>query len=157
MVRIWPTSHLIQSLENEENVENIFSFLTSSICYALQTFEGNTNYDTPELRTFEPVSTRFIRVYPERATHGGLGLRMELLGCELEGNCSARDECTLLFSHIHSVLGLLLNTAVPVQAARWTLASVTAISAVSWTNQFLLCRHLNMPKAQILFFLPFLC
>ncbi|NXD24148.1 NRP1 protein, partial [Spelaeornis formosus] len=50
----------------------------------IKTFEGNTNYDTPELRTFEPVSTRFIRVYPERATHGGLGLRMELLGCELE-------------------------------------------------------------------------
>ncbi|XP_062981518.1 neuropilin-1 isoform X2 [Elgaria multicarinata webbii] len=47
-------------------------------------FEGNTNYDTPELRTFEPTTTRFIRVYPERATHGGLGLRMELLGCEIE-------------------------------------------------------------------------
>ncbi|XP_015284474.1 PREDICTED: neuropilin-1 [Gekko japonicus] len=47
-------------------------------------FEGNTNYDTPELRVFEPVTTRFIRVYPERATHGGLGLRMELLGCEIE-------------------------------------------------------------------------
>lgn len=54
--------------------------------YALQIFEGNTNYDTPELRTFEPITTRFIRVYPERATHAGLGLRMELLGCEIEGN-----------------------------------------------------------------------
>uniref|UniRef100_A0A5F9C5Y0 Neuropilin 1 n=1 Tax=Oryctolagus cuniculus TaxID=9986 RepID=A0A5F9C5Y0_RABIT len=50
-----------------------------------KSFEGNSNYDTPELRTFPPVSTRFIRIYPERATHGGLGLRMELLGCELEG------------------------------------------------------------------------
>ncbi|EPY80402.1 neuropilin-1a isoform 1 precursor [Camelus ferus] len=47
-------------------------------------FEGNNNYDTPELRTFPPLSTRFVRIYPERATHGGLGLRMELLGCELE-------------------------------------------------------------------------
>ncbi|KAM3822638.1 neuropilin-1 isoform 2-T2 [Vipera latastei] len=47
-------------------------------------FEGNTNYDTPELRTFDPLTTRFIRVYPERATHAGLGLRLELLGCEIE-------------------------------------------------------------------------
>ena len=50
-----------------------------------QSFEGTNNYDTPELRTFPPLSTRFIRIYPERATHGGLGLRMELLGCEVEG------------------------------------------------------------------------
>ncbi|XP_058388732.1 neuropilin-1 isoform X8 [Diceros bicornis minor] len=50
-----------------------------------KSFEGNNNYDTPELRTFPPLSTRFIRIYPERATHGGLGLRMELLGCEVEG------------------------------------------------------------------------
>lgn len=79
---------------------------------------------------------------------------MELLGCELEGNCSARDECTLLSSDIHSVVGLLLNTAVLVQAAHHTLASMTAISAVPWTNQFLLGRHSNMLKAQMLFSLP---
>lgn len=29
--------------------------------------------------------SRFVRVYPERATNEGLGLRLELLGCELEG------------------------------------------------------------------------
>ncbi|KAM6452712.1 neuropilin-1 isoform 2-T4 [Liasis olivaceus] len=52
-------------------------------------FEGNTNYDTPELRTFDPLTTRFIRVYPERATHAGLGLRLELLGCEIEVPTSA--------------------------------------------------------------------
>uniref|UniRef100_A0A7N6B4B9 Neuropilin n=1 Tax=Anabas testudineus TaxID=64144 RepID=A0A7N6B4B9_ANATE len=49
-------------------------------------FEGNSNYDTPELRTMEPLLTRFIRVYPERATPAGMGLRLELLGCEIEGN-----------------------------------------------------------------------
>ncbi|KAL0627317.1 Neuropilin-1 [Plecturocebus cupreus] len=49
-----------------------------------RSFEGNNNYDTPELRTFPALSTRFIRIYPERATHSGLGLRMELLGCEME-------------------------------------------------------------------------
>lgn len=53
-----------------------------------KTFEGNTNYDTPELRIFAPLSTRFIRVIPERATPSGLGLRIELLGCEIEAPTS---------------------------------------------------------------------
>ncbi|XP_056149933.1 neuropilin-1a-like isoform X2 [Lampris incognitus] len=47
-------------------------------------FIGNQNHDTPELRAVGPLLSRFIRVYPERATNEGLGLRLELLGCELE-------------------------------------------------------------------------
>uniref|UniRef100_A0AAR2L0Z9 Neuropilin n=1 Tax=Pygocentrus nattereri TaxID=42514 RepID=A0AAR2L0Z9_PYGNA len=47
-------------------------------------FEGNMNYDTPVLRTVEPILTRFVRVYPDRATPAGMGLRLELLGCEIE-------------------------------------------------------------------------
>uniref|UniRef100_A0A674A007 Neuropilin n=1 Tax=Salmo trutta TaxID=8032 RepID=A0A674A007_SALTR len=50
-------------------------------------FEGNQNYDTPELRTVEPLLTRYIRVYPERSTPAGMGLRLELLGCEIEDDC----------------------------------------------------------------------
>ncbi|XP_068091867.1 neuropilin-1 [Hyperolius riggenbachi] len=53
-----------------------------------KTFEGNTNYDTPELRTFAPISARYIRVIPERASVAGLGLRLELLGCEIEAPTS---------------------------------------------------------------------
>ncbi|KAL8164985.1 UNVERIFIED_CONTAM: Asparagine-rich protein (ARP protein) [Gekko kuhli] len=76
-------------------------------------FEGNTNYDTPELRVFEPITTRFIRVYPERATHGGLGLRMELLGCEIEvptsipttPDSSLVDECDDDQANCHSGTG----------------------------------------------------
>ncbi|XP_008945969.1 PREDICTED: neuropilin-1-like, partial [Merops nubicus] len=89
----------------------------------IKTFEGNTNYDTPELRTFEPVSTRFIRVYPERATHGGLGLRMELLGCELEAPTAVPtisegkpvDECDDDQANCHSGTGgtTVLNTEKP--------------------------------------------
>ncbi|XP_044151178.1 neuropilin-1 isoform X1 [Bufo gargarizans] len=66
-----------------------------------KTFEGNTNYDTPELRTFAPISARFIRIIPERASVLGLGLRMELLGCDVEAptiipttpKISAEDDC----------------------------------------------------------------
>lgn len=32
-----------------------------------------------------PVRTRFVRIYPERATTEGLGLRLELTGCDLDG------------------------------------------------------------------------
>ncbi|KAM7400098.1 hypothetical protein PAMA_004681 [Pampus argenteus] len=47
-------------------------------------FSGNQNHDTPELRSMGPFMTRFVRIYPERATNEGLGLRLELLGCELD-------------------------------------------------------------------------
>ncbi|XP_023597745.1 neuropilin-1 [Trichechus manatus latirostris] len=78
-----------------------------------KSFEGNNNYDTPELRTFPPLSTRFIRIYPERATHGGLGLRMELLGCEVEvptagpttPNGNPVDECDDDQANCHSGTG----------------------------------------------------
>nr|XP_020468074.1 neuropilin-1a-like isoform X2 [Monopterus albus] len=47
-------------------------------------FIGNQNHDTPELRSVGPFLTRYVRIYPERATTEGLGLRLELLGCELD-------------------------------------------------------------------------
>ncbi|XP_038611523.1 neuropilin-1 isoform X5 [Tachyglossus aculeatus] len=82
-----------------------------------KSFEGNTNYDTPELRSFSPISTRFIRIFPERATHGGLGLRMELLGCELEAptagptisNGNPVDECDDDQANCHSGTELPTN------------------------------------------------
>uniref|UniRef100_A0A4W5Q303 Neuropilin 1 n=1 Tax=Hucho hucho TaxID=62062 RepID=A0A4W5Q303_9TELE len=55
------------------------------ICMRFEIFIGNQNHDTPELRTLGPLLTRFLRVYPERATPEGLGLRLELLGCEIQG------------------------------------------------------------------------
>lgn len=72
-------------------------------------FEGNTNYDTPEVRKFEPLLTRYIRVYPERASPAGLGLRMELLGCDIEVPTAAptveTDECDEDFGNCHSGTG----------------------------------------------------
>lgn len=59
-------------------------------------FEGNSNYDSPELRTVEPLLTRFIRIYPERATPAGMGLRLELLGCEMEGKLELVEGVTLM-------------------------------------------------------------
>ncbi|CAL8277207.1 unnamed protein product [Lota lota] len=48
-------------------------------------FAGNQNHDTPELRAFGgPLQARYVRLYPEKATSEGLGLRLEVLGCDLE-------------------------------------------------------------------------
>ncbi|XP_043965826.1 neuropilin-2a isoform X1 [Gambusia affinis] len=46
-------------------------------------FEGNTQYDTPELRHFEETVAQYIRLYPERWSPGGIGMRVEILGCDL--------------------------------------------------------------------------
>nr|XP_033800575.1 neuropilin-2 isoform X2 [Geotrypetes seraphini] len=46
-------------------------------------FEGNMHYDTPEVRRFDPVPAQYIRVYPERWSPAGIGMRLEILGCDL--------------------------------------------------------------------------
>ncbi|XP_030631410.1 neuropilin 1b [Chanos chanos] len=46
-------------------------------------FTGNLNHDTPEVRSLVPVLTRFVRVHPDRGSPDGMGLRLELLGCDL--------------------------------------------------------------------------
>uniref|UniRef100_A0A8C3APZ0 Neuropilin n=1 Tax=Cyclopterus lumpus TaxID=8103 RepID=A0A8C3APZ0_CYCLU len=61
-----------------------------------QIFLGNQNHDTPELRSMGPLLTRYVRIYPERATTEGLGLRLELLGCELDGEFPSSNRSSLL-------------------------------------------------------------
>uniref|UniRef100_UPI00358E0450 neuropilin-2-like n=1 Tax=Myxine glutinosa TaxID=7769 RepID=UPI00358E0450 len=46
-------------------------------------FLGSSNMDRPELRRFTPLSARFVRLYPERWASRGIGLRLELLGCDV--------------------------------------------------------------------------
>uniref|UniRef100_A0A671Y6Q6 Neuropilin n=1 Tax=Sparus aurata TaxID=8175 RepID=A0A671Y6Q6_SPAAU len=58
-------------------------------------FQGNQNHDTPELKPVGPLLTRFVRIYPERATTEGLGLRLELLGCELDGESTTTAPITI--------------------------------------------------------------
>uniref|UniRef100_A0A4W6G2V0 Neuropilin n=1 Tax=Lates calcarifer TaxID=8187 RepID=A0A4W6G2V0_LATCA len=48
-------------------------------------FEGNTHYDTPELRHFEETVAQYVRLYPERWSPAGIGMRVEILGCDLPG------------------------------------------------------------------------
>ncbi|XP_031439412.1 neuropilin-1a isoform X2 [Clupea harengus] len=79
-------------------------------------YEGNMNYDTPVQRSVEPLLTRYVRVYPDRATPAGLGLRLELLGCEIEAptlppttpapsTTASADECDDEQANCHSGTG----------------------------------------------------
>ncbi|XP_030258618.1 neuropilin-1a-like isoform X3 [Sparus aurata] len=61
-------------------------------------FQGNQNHDTPELKPVGPLLTRFVRIYPERATTEGLGLRLELLGCELDDITTTAPPTTAIAS-----------------------------------------------------------
>uniref|UniRef100_A0A8C6ZDL0 Neuropilin n=1 Tax=Nothoprocta perdicaria TaxID=30464 RepID=A0A8C6ZDL0_NOTPE len=45
-------------------------------------FEGNIHYDIPEVRRFEPVPAQYVRVHPERWSPAGIGMRLEVLGCD---------------------------------------------------------------------------
>ncbi|KAG9332940.1 hypothetical protein JZ751_014035 [Albula glossodonta] len=58
-------------------------FLMDSKTSLPKVFEGNTHYDTPEIRRFEEIATQYIRIYPERWSPAGIGMRLEVLGCDL--------------------------------------------------------------------------
>uniref|UniRef100_A0A8C9R8B7 Neuropilin n=1 Tax=Scleropages formosus TaxID=113540 RepID=A0A8C9R8B7_SCLFO len=73
-------------------------------------FEGNLNYDTPELRVVEPLVTRFLRIYPERASPSGMALRLELLGCDLgesPSGAAPRSEVHISFTLTKHLLSRL--------------------------------------------------
>ncbi|XP_029305247.1 neuropilin-2a isoform X5 [Cottoperca gobio] len=57
-------------------------------------FEGNTHYDTPELRHFEEIVSQYIRLYPERWSPAGIGMRVEILGCDLPEMTTPADTVT---------------------------------------------------------------
>uniref|UniRef100_A0A3P8VQV0 Neuropilin n=1 Tax=Cynoglossus semilaevis TaxID=244447 RepID=A0A3P8VQV0_CYNSE len=64
-----------------------WNFIMDSKTSLAKIFEGNTHYDTPELRHFEETVAQYIRLYPERWSPAGIGMRVEILGCDLPGSC----------------------------------------------------------------------
>uniref|UniRef100_A0AAY4DNH1 Neuropilin n=1 Tax=Denticeps clupeoides TaxID=299321 RepID=A0AAY4DNH1_9TELE len=62
-----------------------WSFIMDTKTSMPKVFEGNTHFDTPELRRFEEIAAQFVRIYPERWSPAGIGMRVELLGCSLPG------------------------------------------------------------------------
>uniref|UniRef100_A0A3P8VNH0 Neuropilin n=1 Tax=Cynoglossus semilaevis TaxID=244447 RepID=A0A3P8VNH0_CYNSE len=74
-----------------------WNFIMDSKTSLAKIFEGNTHYDTPELRHFEETVAQYIRLYPERWSPAGIGMRVEILGCDLPGR-SCREKMLLLFA-----------------------------------------------------------
>uniref|UniRef100_A0AAY4CRV8 Neuropilin n=1 Tax=Denticeps clupeoides TaxID=299321 RepID=A0AAY4CRV8_9TELE len=64
---------------------NDWTFIMDSKTSLPKLFEGNTNFDTPEIRRFDEIPAQFIRIFPERWSPAGIGMRMEVLGCDLPG------------------------------------------------------------------------
>uniref|UniRef100_A0AAQ5Z029 Neuropilin n=1 Tax=Amphiprion ocellaris TaxID=80972 RepID=A0AAQ5Z029_AMPOC len=62
-----------------------WSYITDSKTGFAKIFEGNSHYDTPEVRRFDEIVAQHIRVFPERWSPAGIGMRMEILGCDLPG------------------------------------------------------------------------
>uniref|UniRef100_A0A8D0D035 Neuropilin n=1 Tax=Sander lucioperca TaxID=283035 RepID=A0A8D0D035_SANLU len=62
-----------------------WTYITDSKTGFAKIFEGNGHYDTPEVRRFDEIVAQFIRVFPERWSPAGIGMRMEVLGCDLPG------------------------------------------------------------------------
>ncbi|KAJ8394484.1 hypothetical protein AAFF_G00044940 [Aldrovandia affinis] len=71
-----------------------WNFLMDSKTSMPKVFEGNMHYDTPEIRRFEEIPTQFIRIYPERWSPAGIGMRLEVLGCDLPETTSLTNMAT---------------------------------------------------------------
>uniref|UniRef100_A0A8P4GJ79 Neuropilin n=1 Tax=Dicentrarchus labrax TaxID=13489 RepID=A0A8P4GJ79_DICLA len=98
-------------------------------------FSGNQNHDTPELRSVGSLLTRFVRIYPERATNEGLGLRLELLGCELDGECPCRYETSQLKTSFITKLTSNCSYLLFLAAYVWFACNFDFSSLCGWTEE----------------------
>uniref|UniRef100_A0A8C5HN39 Neuropilin n=1 Tax=Gouania willdenowi TaxID=441366 RepID=A0A8C5HN39_GOUWI len=71
-----------------------WTYITDRKTGFAKVFEGNSHYDTPEVRRFEEIVTQYIRVFPERWSPAGIGMRMEVLGCDLPETSTLPDTAT---------------------------------------------------------------
>uniref|UniRef100_A0A8D0A8C2 Neuropilin n=1 Tax=Sander lucioperca TaxID=283035 RepID=A0A8D0A8C2_SANLU len=98
-------------------------------------FIGNQNHDTPELRSMGPLLTRFVRIYPERATNEGLGLRLELLGCELDDFTTTAPPTTAIVSTLPvTTFGATTTAPITVPEYVWFACNFDFSSFCGWTR-----------------------
>uniref|UniRef100_A0AAV2LCR6 Neuropilin n=1 Tax=Knipowitschia caucasica TaxID=637954 RepID=A0AAV2LCR6_KNICA len=71
-----------------------WNFVIDSKTSMPKIFEGNLHYDTPELRHFDEVVAQLVRLYPERWSPAGIGMRVEILGCDLPELSTPADTAT---------------------------------------------------------------
>ncbi|XP_028661937.2 neuropilin-2a isoform X1 [Erpetoichthys calabaricus] len=71
-----------------------WAFITDTKLMQPKVFEGNVHYDTPEIRRFDATPAQYVRIYPERWSPAGIGMRLEILGCDLLETSSTADTLT---------------------------------------------------------------
>uniref|UniRef100_A0A3Q3MYZ5 Neuropilin n=1 Tax=Mastacembelus armatus TaxID=205130 RepID=A0A3Q3MYZ5_9TELE len=99
-----------------------WNFIMDSKTSLPKIFEGNTHYDTPELRHFEETVAQYIRLYPERWSPAGIGMRVEILGCDLPGRafCSTTPPSDSVCDFDHGLCGWTHDSNAPLY---WSLHS----------------------------------
>uniref|UniRef100_A0A672GYI7 Neuropilin n=1 Tax=Salarias fasciatus TaxID=181472 RepID=A0A672GYI7_SALFA len=100
-----------------------WTYITDSKTGFAKIFEGNSHYDTPEVRRFEEIVAQHIRVFPERWSPAGIGMRMEVLGCDLPGKKTTTPSLWAVCDFEQSLCGW---SADPQSGVSWTLHTASS-------------------------------
>uniref|UniRef100_A0A3Q1IGQ0 Neuropilin n=1 Tax=Anabas testudineus TaxID=64144 RepID=A0A3Q1IGQ0_ANATE len=90
-----------------------WTYITDSKTGLAKIFEGNSNYDTPELRRFDEIVAQYIRVFPERWSPAGIGMRMEVLGCDLPETSTVPDTVTPTLPRVQQTTAAMRSATTP--------------------------------------------
>ncbi|CAG06692.1 unnamed protein product, partial [Tetraodon nigroviridis] len=121
-----------------------WNFIMDSKFSLPKIFEGNTHYDTPELRHFDEVVAQFVRLYPERWSPAGIGMRVEILGCDLPETTTAAFSTTPTPAAAASE-----STTVPITTTAATVATSPSSDSVCDFDHGL-CGWTHDPNAPLL-------
>uniref|UniRef100_A0AAX7TZ06 Neuropilin n=1 Tax=Astatotilapia calliptera TaxID=8154 RepID=A0AAX7TZ06_ASTCA len=116
-----------------------WTYITDSKTGFAKIFEGNGHYDTPEVRRFDEIVTQHIRVFPERWSPAGIGMRMEVLGCDLPETTTVPDTVTPTTPRVEQTTSVMRSATTPPLSAvcgfEQSLCGWSADpqSGVSWT------------------------
>uniref|UniRef100_A0A669DWY3 Neuropilin n=1 Tax=Oreochromis niloticus TaxID=8128 RepID=A0A669DWY3_ORENI len=116
-----------------------WTYITDSKTGFAKIFEGNSHYDTPEVRRFDEIVTQHIRVFPERWSPAGIGMRMEVLGCDLPETTTVPDTVTPTTPRVEQTTSVMRSATTPSLSAvcgfEQSLCGWSADpqSGVSWT------------------------
>uniref|UniRef100_A0A7N8XHZ2 Neuropilin n=1 Tax=Mastacembelus armatus TaxID=205130 RepID=A0A7N8XHZ2_9TELE len=117
-----------------------WSFIPDSKTGFAKIFEGNSHYDTPEVRRFDEIVAQYIRVFPERWSPAGIGMRMEVLGCDLPGkntcisNMAKGYTCKKYTHGLYFLLRACRNIHIETHTDEWTNSQpVSFFSLCGWS------------------------
>uniref|UniRef100_A0A8C5HPF3 Neuropilin n=1 Tax=Gouania willdenowi TaxID=441366 RepID=A0A8C5HPF3_GOUWI len=149
-----------------------WTYITDRKTGFAKVFEGNSHYDTPEVRRFEEIVTQYIRVFPERWSPAGIGMRMEVLGCDLPETSTLPDTATPTSPQVEQTTHAMRPATTPSLSAvcdfeqslcgwsadphsgvSWTLHTTTSSRGTghgTYGTRFLFFSHTQRKRARLL-------